>query len=53
MKTWSDFVIESLGLPSTAQANEIAVAAGKRLYLPPAVQKLQHAARPRKEKSDD
>jgi phage terminase small subunit len=43
---------ESLGLPSSATAKDIAVAAGKRPYLPPAVQKLLHAARLNEEKSD-
>jgi lysine/ornithine N-monooxygenase len=44
---------ESLSLPSSAGAEDIALAAGKRPYLPPAVQKLLHAARLREEKSDD
>jgi len=44
---------ESLGWPSSAVAEDIVLAAGKRAYLPPALQKLLHAARLREEEPDD
>jgi phage terminase small subunit len=44
---------ETLGLPSSAEAKDIVLAAGEQPCLPPAVQKLLHAARLSEEKSDD
>ncbi|MFZ3251722.1 MAG: terminase small subunit, partial [Pseudolabrys sp.] len=43
---------ESLGLPSTATAKAIALAASKLPYPPPSVQRLLYAARVREEKND-
>jgi phage terminase small subunit len=43
---------ESLGLPSSAAAKAIALAASKLPYLPPPVQRLLYAARLREEKND-
>jgi len=44
--------VKSLGLMGNATAEEITLAASKRLYQPPAVQRLLHAARLREGEID-